>query len=242
MSERLYGLPSVLGAGLVAAYLAAVWIESADSHGLVGAQFMDLFHPDREKSIGAWYQSMLLVGCAALVYYAGERIPGHGERFRLGWRLLACGLLFMSMDEAAVIHERLAILVPAAWHEGVLKYAWVLPAMLVLAAIVPFYVRFVIALPRVLRTRLLVAAGVYLGGALGLEMFGGFAMDAWATEHKRWIVVAEEAAELAGLLLALRALVCLLIDLTPPGRVLQRRGVRPRRTTVPMLEPARRPT
>jgi hypothetical protein len=59
----------------------------------------------------------------------------------------------------------------------VLYYGWVIPAAVTVAALVAVYWRFVFALPALTRTRLLVAAALFLAGEMGMEMVGGWVID-----------------------------------------------------------------
>ena len=70
-----------------------------------------LFSLDIEANPGAWYQSMqlLLVG---LVFFllASNLLRGHTvvRRLRHVWLILGAGFVYLSADEAGVIHERLS--------------------------------------------------------------------------------------------------------------------------------------
>lgn len=55
---------------------------------------------------------------------------------------------------------------------GAFYYAWVVPAIICLAVFSLFYFRFLLALPRRTQRLFVLAAVIYVGGALGFEMIG----------------------------------------------------------------------
>ena len=88
--------------------------------------------------------------------------------------------VYVSLDEAGRLHE-LAI-EPLREHlgaSGLFYWAWVIPAMFVIPVLAVAYLRFLIALPRPTRRLFVLAATLFLTGALGLEMLGG----PWVETH-----------------------------------------------------------
>jgi hypothetical protein len=87
-------------------------------------------------------------------------------------------------------------------------FAWVLPMMVVVALLAIYFVPFLRRLPARTRNRLMVAATVYVGGAIGGELVEGWYV---ATQHYDDFVFSimstiEESLELAGVILLIRAL------------------------------------
>ena len=68
-----------------------------------------LFNCARESSIPTWYSATLLwfVGLTLLAIFFLVKKRGAAGRTRLGWLILACFFLYMGVDDAAVVHERL---------------------------------------------------------------------------------------------------------------------------------------
>lgn len=169
---------------------------------------LDYFSLSEEANVPTWYSSVLLLSCAlVLAFIAAAKVHEHA-RFRAHWIVLALIFVYMSIDELAQIHEWLNEIAALRGHHGVLYFAWVVPAGILVVVFALGYVRFLLALPR--RTRLLVAlAGVvYVGGAIGVELVLG----KWADLHGEdnltyaWIDALEETMEMAGSSLFLYAL------------------------------------
>ena len=116
----------------------------------------------------------------------------------------------MSYDEAFQLHEKLiSPMRNLLGNEdlGIFYFAWVLPGIILVALLGLYFFSFLRQLPTKTRTRLLVAAGLYLGGAIGFELIGG----AYAESVDKNIVFSfmsttEEALEMAGLITLIWAL------------------------------------
>ncbi|HET7501328.1 MAG TPA: hypothetical protein VFK02_10010, partial [Kofleriaceae bacterium] len=88
---------------------------------------------------------------------------------------IAIALGYVSLDEAAEIHEHLGGLIGT---HGILYFDWVIFAAALLVVLVGLYFRFVFALPPATRNGLIIAAVIYVLGAVGMELPLG-----WYTEH-----------------------------------------------------------
>lgn len=207
---RLLLLGLVLAIPLAA---SAVAVQLAGTGGIVGRTFVDFFHPDREHSVLSWFQSLQLLLCGGLAWTVMQRGASGSAGHRIAWTALACGFVFLSLDEAAVIHERLEVVVPAAWRTGPLRFAWVVPALAMLVALAPCFRSLLRDLPTAHRRRLLAAAGVYLGGAVGMEMVDGAVQSTHGAGTAYWtLVVVEEALEMTGQWLAVRAFARIVVE------------------------------
>lgn len=174
----------------------------------------DLFHPDLEGNIWAWYSAMvsLALGTVFGLHAVARRATGHAW---VPYVVLAVTAVYLSADEAAHLHEELRHLAP----EGLSRLGWValgLPLAAVAGAVLLVVAR---ALDSTLRRRLIVAGVVFLAGAAGMELV------AYATRAREEIpglylamMAVEEGMELAGALIALwAALAALLFRAGPAG-------------------------
>lgn len=172
-----------------------------------------LFYLDTEGNFPVWVASLGLfcAGALAALAAAGRR-PDRTERGH--WIVVALGLTLMSVDELAQYHEHLTEPV-ANWlaaagfgSGGLLTNAWIVPAALLLPLVAVFFVPFLRELERDTRRRLLLAALVFLAGAMGMDAVSGREFDRSGGFSVLLVVLAsiEEVLELLGTGLLLWAL------------------------------------
>jgi hypothetical protein len=150
---------------------------------------------------------LLLAGLLLACIAAAER-----TRERIYWGGLSVVFLFLSLDEAAQIHDGIVNTVMRGRY-GALKspwfhYGWVVPAMGAVGALGLLYGRFLWRLPR-RHALLFVAAGaIYVSSAMGMEMVEGMVRRANqpATGWFPWRLLAEECGEMAGVIVFIHAL------------------------------------
>lgn len=148
---------------------AAVLLAGADPKAL----WVRWFDLDYERNAPTLYNTLLLLTGAGLFYSLGRGERGAGRPSR-AWLGLAVLFTLLAMDETAQFHEQLAApLRQALGADGLLRPAWVLPYVGLILLLVALYWRWFWALPRRMRRGLLLAAALYLMGAVGFEMLGG---------------------------------------------------------------------
>lgn len=160
---------------------------------------------DNENNIPTWFSSALFLAGAGLCTLLARLEP----RRRRGWTGLAIVFLVLSADETASLHEAVNSTLRAGLGlHGALRFAWLLPAFVVLVILGAVYAGFLWHLPRATRFRLAVSAIVYLAGAVGSEMVGGWYWDAVGDETLGYgiITTVEELLEMVGLALLVYAL------------------------------------
>ena len=88
---------------------------------------------------------------------------------------------------------------------GLLYFAWVIPAALLLVVFAVLYFSFLVDLPARTRRLFLIAGGVYVGGALGLEILGSYMATRFGRESIPYeaAVVVEEFCEMVGVVIFL---------------------------------------
>jgi len=167
-----------------------------------------LFDLDRERSIPTFFATIILLLSTVLlgIIAVGYRQKNHPYFY---WAGLSLVFLFLTLDEAAAIHENLISPVRSALNtSGVLYYAWVIPYGLLLLVLAAVYARFVWQLPPKTRLLFVVGGGVFVAGALGLELAGGYYADIWGTESASYslLIMFEELLEMIGITIFIYAL------------------------------------
>ncbi len=121
----------------------------------------------------------------------------------------------LSVDEVASVHEvAMEPLRSLLGARGLPYFTWVVPGAAFVLAVGLAYLRFVLRLPALTRRRFVVAGGLFVGGALGLELAEGWVADALGHRTPAFaaLVALEETLEMAGLVVFVHALLCHLRD------------------------------
>jgi hypothetical protein len=168
-----------------------------------------LFYLDGEQSIPAYYSSLQLLAAAAILGWISRAKRRSGDAFAGHWMFLALGFAFLSIDENCSIHEMLSL--ENALHvksTGFTFFAWVIPAGIGVVTLALLFLRFLLHLPAPVRNSFLLGAALYLGGAVGVEMFGGRYAERHGFENLGYVahVTLEEILEMVGIALFIRSL------------------------------------
>lgn len=132
-----------------------------------------LFNFNTEKNIPTLFSVVLLL-ISALLFLI---IANHHKKLQQSywpWAGLSAIFLFLSIDEIAVLHERLS----GSLHEtldtsGVFFFAWIIPYGLALVVLGLVYLNFLRQLPSRTRNLLILSGAIFVTGAIGFEMLGG---------------------------------------------------------------------
>lgn len=199
---------------LIAIGLAAVELLFGYDHlrGIV-----PMFSLTMEANVPTWFSGGLLLTASTLLLLVAHD-SGRGT---FGWAGVAnarhwygLGIVFayLSLDELTQLHERTTQPVrDGLGTGGLLYYGWIVPALLLVAIIGAIYLRFLFRLPRATARLFVLAAILYVGGAVGGEMLEGLTYSsALEPFTKRFtikaITITEEAAEMCGVIVMIRAL------------------------------------
>jgi hypothetical protein len=132
------------------------------------------------------------------------------------WKAMALIFLFLSVDEAVSIHEKISLLLKEVFHlsNAVKTRAWVVPYGIAASIFAVLTLPPLFRLPANTRYGLVVAGSVYVTGAIGFEIVEAIAAEygtgAWMSKRltNSLCVLCEESLEMLGIALALRT--CLL--------------------------------
>ena len=129
---------------------------------------------DSEMNVPTLFQSFGLLFCGILLAAVAVVARKSQPLDTVYWIALSVLFCAMSIEEVCGFHELLIFpLRERLGLHGVFYFAWVIPGLLMVMTVGLLFLRFLLRLP--LRTRLLfiLAAGIYVGGAIGMEMIGG---------------------------------------------------------------------
>ncbi len=183
----LWAVAAVSGLGLA----AETW--AARSHDAVIEALLPKLSLSYEANLPTWFSSSLLLACAV----AASLIPGRH------WKSIAGLAAYMSLDEAAELHEHLG-----GHFTTAIYFDWVIPAAVIVTVLVVAFIPFIRALHPRTRWRLIMAGAIYIGGALVMELPLGWwtarhGMDSFGYALIDWV---EETMEMVGSVLAFASL------------------------------------
>src|SRR5262249_27092186 len=125
LARRVHAAPfaeairrAILGAGLVLVAAHCALELTWHFHGAVPAALRPLLMAHEDQGILSWLTiaTSAALGLACVAVGALER--------RRGWHLVGALFLFLSMDDATMLHERVGWLAQS-WFDGVEIFAWV---------------------------------------------------------------------------------------------------------------------
>jgi hypothetical protein len=194
---------------LVAAAGLLVEIWHSLSHDPVVEVLLPFFSLSHEQNLPTWYSSCLLFSCALALGAIAAHVSETGGEWRRSWWALATIFAYLSLDEAAEIHEHLHGLVHfEGVGSGLFYFSWVVPGAAVVAVFGVTYLRFLFALPPTTRNRFIVSGVIYVGGALLMELPLGLWANSHGTENLGYALIdhVEETLEMVGASLFLLSL------------------------------------
>ncbi len=180
-------------------------------------QLAEYFDLDIEGNIPTLYSAVSVLACSGLLALIARINWDRPDGKRYYWLGLSILFLFLAVDEGAAIHEELSDFLEQYMDaRGPLFFLWVIPygiATLVLAFV---YLRFLWSLPSATRKRFILAALLFIGGALGFEMLSAIAADrsGYDTVAYSALYTIEETLEMVGIVVFLYALLCHLAEIT----------------------------
>ncbi|MEM7094322.1 MAG: hypothetical protein AAF567_15075 [Actinomycetota bacterium] len=129
-----------------------------------------------ERNVPTWVSTLLLAsGALAAVIASCKSVE---PVLRRGYGFVAALMAWASFDEANEIHERASDPIRDALDlGGALYWSWVLVALVAVPIIVLLLRRFLLDLPEPTRTHTILSGVVFVGCAVGLEMFHALLLD-----------------------------------------------------------------
>jgi hypothetical protein len=170
--------------------------------------FVPAFDIDGEGNVPAHFSALLLLGAAGLLGIIAHRVRRSAGAYGRHWVGLSLVFAYLSVDEFNSLHERLVLPLRTLLDtDGIFYFAWVLPGMVAVALFAVAYFRFFLHLPGRWRGLFATAGCLYVGGALGVELLGGWYVSSYGPSFTyAMITTVEETMEMVGAAVFLYAL------------------------------------
>jgi hypothetical protein len=175
---------------------------------------VQLFNVDGERNIPTFFTVLLAATGAMLLVVIGlaskQRGANDNRNDSRYWFALAAGFVFLGYDESFQVHEQLIVPMRKLMGNanlGFLYFGWVVPGIAGVCALILFFFKFLFRLPATTRNRLVFAGGMYLGGALVMEMIDGKYAAAYGQNLMYSVLTTiEEGLEMSGLAMLISTL------------------------------------
>jgi hypothetical protein len=170
-----------------------------------------LFMFGRHSNIPKWFaSSSLLLSALLLVAIAWSKIS-QIDAYRRHWSALALIFFAISLEESIGYHEVITEPLRSALNlqgKGFLIFPWVLLGMIVVPIVGLIFFRFLCYLPTNTRKHFLLAATLYVGGALGMKILRGPHITAYGIENMTaaMLKTVEESSQMMGVVVFIYAL------------------------------------
>lgn len=161
------------------------------------------FNLVNEANIPAWYSAVALLLSALLLTVVAARERQVGGVDARHWAGLALLFYYLSLDEAAQIHEMMKVF-DGLRPTGVFFYSWILVGAAFVGLLGVLYLGFLARLPAATRWVFVLAGSLYVTGALGVEMLESryhYLNHTWTDLPYGLMVGVEETLEMSGIAL-----------------------------------------
>lgn len=174
-------------------------------------KLVKFFYVDLELNAPTFFSTLLLLFASMLLALVSVLKRSENAAYAWQWAILAFGFLLMAFDETVAAHERLIEPMRSILGEenlGILYYAWVVPAIALVLFLAIFFLKFWLSLPAKTRLYFFVAACLYVGAAIGLELAEGKHSEIYGMDNLTYItlVTIEEGLEMGSVILFIWAL------------------------------------
>jgi hypothetical protein len=161
-----------------------------------------LFNLDYELNFPSIYSALTLLFCSIILFVITSIKKKKDDSYTAYWRGLSIIFAFLAFDELTSLHEQMIGPVKAAVNtSGFLYFAWVIPGGIGVLFFLLIFLRFIINLPKKTRNHFLMAGSIYISGAIGCELVGGYIVDIYRNHTSfpyLFIFTLEEFLEMLG--------------------------------------------
>ncbi len=173
--------------------------------------FVRMFDLDMERNVPTLFSSLLLA-IAGFCFYLLSIDPQR-EKERKYWFGLALVFVFLAFDESAKIHEQLGDFTENFVDAtGYLHYPWVISYSILVLVLGIIYLKFFWKMPQKIFWSFMLAAFIFLSGAIGFELLGANESSQHGTTSVMYSLfyTIEESLEMFGVIYLIHILLTLL--------------------------------
>ena len=197
---------------------------SVDMNGAWGEFCVDLvmhaFNMDAEANVPTYFNTIILFIPAVLFAAIAVTKFLDKDKFRVHWAGLATLFLYLSVDEASVLHEKLIKPMRSALDPGgIFYFAWIIPGIAFILIVGLMYLRFFLNLETKFKILFFASILLYFGGVIGGEMVSGYFAESIGQKNFTYAVAAslEESIELIGASMLIYTLLTYIKQYLPEG-------------------------
>jgi hypothetical protein len=168
------------------------------------------FNVDGEQNIPTFYSFLGLLFSSLLLGVIAYAKNLDADRYKNHWKILSFIFLYLSLDEIGQLHERFITPMRSLLNaSGFLYFTWIVPFGFLVVIFLISYSKFVWHLPVATKKLFVAACALYIGGALGFEMLGGYESSTQGEYNIVYqiIVTVEESLEMLGIVVFIHALI-----------------------------------
>ena len=179
------------------------------SYFYLGSHRFNIFNLDEEGNIPTLYAAVTTLLSAGLLAVIATARKRQEKRDYLYWAGMAIIFFYLAVDDGVALHENIIRPLRDALHtSGALYFAWVIPYGVFVIVIGLIYLRFLFSLPSRVRYLIIFAGILYVGGALGFELIGGYWTELYGQESIVYalLTTCEQSLQMAGILVFIYAL------------------------------------
>ena len=177
--------------------------------------FVHMFDLDMERNIPTFFSSILLLFSGFLFYVLSflskvSKDPMPTHRYWFGLSLV---FTFLAIDENAKIHEQIGDFTKQFIDVGgYLYYPWVISYVMLTLILAIVYFKFFLSMPKKLFLAFMLAAFIFLSGAIGFELIGANESSIHGTSTIRYSILytIEESLEMFGVIYLIHILLGIL--------------------------------
>ncbi|MGB3534024.1 MAG: hypothetical protein WBA13_10965 [Microcoleaceae cyanobacterium] len=161
-----------------------------------------------EQTFPTLYSSIALFLGSVLFWIIAQHKSQLKDKYTLSWKALSGIFTYLALDELLSIHENFSRPMHKLGVNGILHNAWVVPGMIGIAIFCVIFYQFFQHLPRYMKRLLLLSFAIFLGGAILVEIVGGYYKYLYGEANLGYslITTIEESMEMLGVVMLIHAL------------------------------------